>query len=486
MTDNPSDPQARLQRLIAEFDAKNFAACVALARQMVADKQIHPVQAMILVIAAEAIGDDGAIDHGMALVDHICTHALEAIATMAKLEAMAAPEFLRKWTAERHYPKILKHLKIARRIDPSIATVFGDDPDRLAARLLSGRLPDQTPHQTLAHFASVAGSSRPKRRALILGRKYFFDPTSREHDILPRMARGITLGGWDCRFLDPTYPIERDPNPVTLTVPGLLATIKEYQADCIFIDHFGLRMSLGEWGALGDQLRQWKPEIRLAHLSMDPWIAATWPMLKSIGAQVDVIWSHFPAGAYWDTLGLRDKLAYHPFPIGIELSELDPVERMDKTVFQGAVETYNSSRAYWIALLDKVGIPVEQRVTTHSNDGLGPIESYRRYLSRFRSAQRLLSFSMRSDGSRIVTGRSFETIFSGGCLIQERADDLDSFFTPGEHYFRFETFDDLRDLLSQLHAAPEKALAVAAQGQAYYLAHYNDRRLVDYLEAALF
>ena len=93
---------------------------------------------------------------------------------------------------------------------------------------------------------------------------------------------------------------------------------------------------------------------------------------------------------------------------------------------------------------------------------------------------------MRRDGSRMLTGRSFESIFAGGCLIQERVDDLDYYFEPGRHYFRFETFADLRNLLTWLSHHPEEAQATAERGQAYYHAHYSDRAIVESLGRRLF
>jgi spore maturation protein CgeB len=86
----------------------------------------------------------------------------------------------------------------------------------------------------------------------------------------------------------------------------------------------------------------------------------------------------------------------------------------------------------------------------------------------------------------MLTGRSFESIFAGGCLIQERVDDLDYYFEPGRHYYRFESFTDLRNLLTWLSHHPDEAQATAERGQAYYHAHYSDRAIVESLGRRLF
>ena len=154
--------------------------------------------------------------------------------------------------------------------------------------------------------------------------------------------------------------------------------------------------------------------------------------------------------------------------------------------FYGAVESYNLSRAYWLSGLKKARIAIDQHVTNHRDDGLTPLESYRNYLGRFCQSGRLLSFSLRTDGSRMLTGRSFETVFSGGLLIQERVDHLDFYLIPGDHYFRFETFPELADLVCYLNENPKIALATAARGHAHYLTHFRDGILIRQLASILF
>jgi hypothetical protein len=472
MTDAALGPEERLKQLLGFFQAKDYAACLSLAGQMALDQQLHPVQVVVLAVAAEELGDSLWYNRALQLIDHMLSYDPGMAASLRSIERLVAPDLVRKWFANGDAQKVLQHLAVARRTDPAIASVFEADPEAIIARGNRACIPDQLTAIPVTRFAEKpSGRPVPRRRALIFGRKYFFGPNSRPHDIGPRMARGLKIGGWDSICIDPGYPNDADRTPHALTPALLVDHCMSFQADMVLIDHFGLAMAVSDWGDFATQIRRIKPEIKLVHLNFDPWISGNWPLLQAIGAQVDLIWSHFPAGEYWDSTQLRHKLAYHPFPVGIELGELSPSVREDKTAFQGATESYNFNRVYWLTLLAKVGLSVEQRVTVHKDDGLDPIESYRQYLSRFCSVDRLLSFSMRSDGSRIVTGRSFETIFSGGCLIQEQAEDLEHFFVPGEHYFRFSTFNELRGILAFLHHNPDAARKVAAAGQAYYRQH---------------
>jgi spore maturation protein CgeB len=130
-------------------------------------------------------------------------------------------------------------------------------------------------------------------------------------------------------------------------------------------------------------------------------------------------------------------------------------------------------------MLERAKAPVTALVTQHVDDGLGAIESYRKYIETFLIYDSQLNFALRRDGSRLATGRAFEVIHCGGCLFQERTEDLDYYFTPQEHYFCFKTFDELMDLLKLAETEPERIQAVAAKGQAYYRAHFDDRLIID-------
>ncbi len=487
MTHIPTTADDRLRQVVALFDAKDYRGSLEVAIQMALDSQIHPVQSILLVLASEETGNLLWYQRGLQLIDHVLAGDPGASKSLCQIERLLAAEMVRSWFIRGDMVRVLQHLDVARKVDPAIAEVFTETTFDLITRGSRPAIPDQTSETAVATFSGLAkGEVVQPRRCLVFGRKYFFGPNSRPHDIGPRMARGLTNGGWESICIDPTFPDSNDRTPRILTPDSFVECCDRYEPDVVLIDHFGMRLSVSDWGVFVAGVRRKNPGIRLVHLNFDPWIVANFPIMKALCADMDLVWSHFPAGDYWDTLGLRDKLVYHPFPVGVELDELELITRQDKTAFQGATESYNYNRVYWLALLGRAGIEIEQRVTVHQDDGLDPIESYRQYLSRFQSVGRLLSFSMRSDGSRIVTGRSFETIYSGGCLIQERADDLDHFLVPGEHYFRFTTFNELRDLLAHLEENPELARIVAAKGQAFYLKNYNDKKLTEYLEAALF
>ena len=485
----PTDPQARLQILLGQFEAGNFPEALHLAGLMGDAGQIHPLQTMILATSAELLQAPDRFNQAIACIDRLISNDPNSAKTMHEFERLLVAGELRKWFQNCEYARVLSHLRLARRLDPHLAQIFPADPARLLAQDALIECPDQTPRHDITGLdpfytpGQVKHKSIPPRRVLFFARRYYYGPSSREHDMGPRVASAFEASGWSCRLIDPNFHGKQERRPT----PDLLAAlVQESASEIVVIDHFGIPMTVGAWADFTQRIRRDNPAIKLIHLNFDPWVASQWPALKAIADQVDLIWSATPAGPFWDSLRLRDKLSIAPFPVGVPVETLTPAGREHFVAFFGAVESYNLSRAYWLSLFHHSGLKIAGRVTHHESDGRDVMDSFTHYLNGFRSARCLLSFSMRADGTRMLTGRSFETIFSGGCLIQERVDDLDYYFEPGRHYFRFESFADLRNLLTWLSHHPEEAQATAERGQAFYHAHYSDQAIVDSLGRRLF
>jgi hypothetical protein len=451
--------------------------------------QIHPLQTMILATSAELLQIPDRFNQAIACIDRLISNDPNSAKTMHEFERLLVAGELRNWFRNGEFGRVLSHLRLARRLDPHLAQIFPVDPARLIAQDAQIACPDQTPHHKCAGLDptgvpdDISHKSIRPRRVLFFARRYYYGPSSREHDMGPRVASAFQASGWSCRLIDPNFQGKQERQPT----PELLAAlVQESASEVVIIDHFGIPMTIGAWAEFTQRIRHDNPEIKLIHLNFDPWVASHWPALKAVAGQVDLIWSATPAGAYWDQLGLRHKLSIAPFPVGVPFETLAPAGREHFAAFFGAVESYNLSRAYWLSLLHQSGLKIAGRITHHESDDRDVIDSFTHYLNEFRSARCLLSFSMRGDGTRMLTGRSFETIFTGGCLIQERVDDFDYYFEPGRHYFRFESFTDLRNLLTWLSHHPEEAQATAERGQAYYHAHYSDRAIVESLGRRLF
>jgi hypothetical protein len=475
----PLEAEPRLRLMLRCFEAGRMGDVLALGRLMAQSGQLHPLQTMMFAAAAEFLQKTDQFALALTYVDRLLAHSAGNAAHMLQFEHLIMTAEIRNWLLTGAYDRVLYHLALVRRIDPVINHIFPADAFSQAAKPV---LPDQTPHHPRGIWASASPKAQ-NGRAVFFMRRHYFGVTSRPHDMGPRFAAALDAAGWPCLLIDPSFDgeIPQAPSP-----EAMLAHIDSHAADLVLIDHFGFNMTLDQWERFSNDVRRTRPGVKLVHIGFDPWLASGWPQLAIFGRQVDLIWSHTPDGAYWDELGLRDKLFYFPFPVGVPLEQLPHRTANAAIAFYGAVESYNLSRAYWLSGLKKARIAIDQHVTNHRDDRLNPLESYRNYLGRFCQSNRLLSFSLRTDGSRMLVGRSFETVFSGGLLLQERVDHLDFYLTPGDHYFRFETFSDLVDLICFLDENPKIAQETAARGQSHYLTNFNDGILIRQLVGKLF
>ena len=367
---------------------------------------------------------------------------------------------------------VLGYLAIARRVLPELASVFGTT------------IAVEKPHPNIiALEMPPIGKALIRRRAMFFMRKFYFGSDSREHDFAARMSAGIARGGWDCVSLDPTF-IGRE--WVSRTGGHLFELVQDGDIDVVIIDFCGLVLAPSALIDFINLCRRFRPQMRIVLIHFDPWQKQTWTTTAMLGAQADLVWSHFPSQDIWQAPGLSGQVSFAPFPVGIGLEEFPSIPRRPINVFQGAVETYNASRAFWLASLEKSGSPIQVRLTGHGDDGKPPLDSYRDYLRGFLDCQCLVNFSMRQDGSRIITGRTFEAIHAGTCLIQEQADDVEYYFRPGEHFLSFSTLTELQDLLVYVAENPGYAAQIARQGQSYFRDRYDDSLLVAHLEQRLF
>ena len=475
----PQEAEPRLSLMQRCFEAGRMGDVMALGGLMAQAGQIHPLQTMMLASAAEFLEDSSQFALALSCVDRLLAYDPRNAAHMVQFERLIMNGEIRKWFQAGAYDRVLNHLELVRHIDPVLDHIF---PAEGFSRSPQPVLPVQTPHHPMGAW-TLPGQPARTGRAIFFMRRHYFGPNSRLHDMGPRFASALEGAGWPCLLVDPGFDGQIPQAPST---DAMLAHITAHEADLVLIDHFGINMIPDQWERFSNDARRIRPGVKLVHIGFDPWLASSWPQLAIFGRQVDLIWSHTPDGAYWDELGLRDKLFYFPFPVGVPLDQL-PARRPNAAIaFYGAVESYNLSRAYWLSGLKKALIRIDQHVTNHRDDGVNPLESYRHYLGRFCQYDRLLSFSLRTDGSRMLTGRSFETVFSGGLLIQERVDHLDFYLTPDDHYFRFETFPDLIDLVCYLDENPRIAQAAAARGHTHYLTHFNDGILIRQLALKLF
>ena len=463
----------RQARLLEHFSRRDFATALAIAEEMESAGETNPLQAVIYAHLGVLTGSQSAFHLGLSALDGlprdpVCMH--ELLNYDHDLIAAHVCGALTRGEQDQ----ILQLLEISRRANPAIGEIFISSVDEALRRPASPSLPAVIPSRETAYQSLPPPPNAETRRVSLFVTEYFFGPGSRRHDIGPRIKRAFDRSGWPC---DMYHPGHVNYEIIHWQADEFYQNMSRNQPDLVVLDSFNIAPA--EFAIAQSKMRRENPNIRFVLLIFDPWLNSLFERIRPLAEMVDLVWAPVPSAPLLAEPIFLNKLYLSTFPVGIDANELPHPQRLRYTAFQGAIEWYNYSRAYWISMLQKAKAPFTPFITKHVDDGLDAIESYRKYIETFLTYDSQLNFAMRRDGSRIATGRAFEVIHCGACLIQERTEDLDYYFTPQEHYFSFKTFDDLMDLLTLLDREPERIQAVAAKGHAYYRAHFDDRLIID-------
>jgi hypothetical protein len=476
------DLNARIGMVFDRFADRDFTTALSLADALKAEGAVDPLLGTLLAHLGIICGTDDTFACGLAMIDSASALDPNAPWRVKGYDADFISGHVCGALARGDERAILALLEISRRINPALAAIFPDSVERMISR-------PPEPRRNLIGLSAVptkiSPGQGPKRslRANLYLNPWFFGPSGRRHDLGPRMARAFNGAGWPAQLIEPPYIGD---DLATLDADSLALRMGDGAPDVIIFDNQRCNISPAIFGQAAAQLRRDNADLRFVLLLPDPWLVDFWPDLRLFAPMVDAIWAPSPGAGILSEAIVADKVFCATYPIGVGLDELPAQTRAPVTAFQGAVEWYNYARAYWLALLAAAKSPVRRVLTHHRDDGLSPIDSFKIYLSRFQSVDRQISLSMRRDGTRMATGRSFETIFTGACLLQEQTDDMAYFgFEAGRHYLSFTTFDDLMDQLAFGEQNPDAVKTLAARAQAFYLSTYADPFLVGALEARL-
>jgi hypothetical protein len=463
--------------LLSELhEAQAYGAVLDQAKSMIEAGNRHPVVIALFAEAALLQGDPS-VGMAHALIQEIITHDPARAQTIRELvRGILLPQAAQRFAVQDDRG-VEAYLTLGRWLLPEIAAAF--DPSENPQP--SGRSFRTSRADQIIDLGNWDDPSSTPRRVLFLMRKFYIGPQGREHDIGPRTVAGFASGGWPCLSIDPTYDGREW---VGADAEKLLGLAQDYQPDLILIDFCGLAMGGDPWPAFFNACRHALPGTRIALAHFDAWQQETWPGMLALAPYVDLVWGPFPGLAIWDHPNLRDKVTFAPFMTGVRLDEPARL-RHNQTVFQGGVEGYNASRAFWLKRARDENLPITIMHTNHSDDGRPPLESYRRYFETFLSVERILNFSMRQDGTKIVTGRTWEAVFAGACLIQESSPNIDYYLQAGQHYLSFSNFDELRDIVMTLDHDPDIGRAIARAGQEFFLQRFDDPHLVRHFEQRL-
>ncbi len=335
----------------------------------------------------------------------------------------------------------------------------------------------------LSFAVPPADAPRRQRKAVLAMRRQWAPrPNSREHEVPARIAAGMASYGWRPH----RYHIRSFTDRATATEDyrAIAELCRDPAVDCAIIDEFQpARDGNTAPGEIFRALKRDRPELRLIGLYLDPWMPVHWDNIEAAAEILDGFWSPVVT-PLWSRPAFRGKTLLCPWPHG-ELNAA-PAPLHPVLGFAGGVQLANWYRAFWLTAIADAGLATRFLVSGHQGDELPALESYRRFLCKTGAMGASLNLAMRANGSRIVTGRTFEVPAAAGLLVQEQCGNVDLFFVPGRHYLRFDTLSDLADIVHLLRVAPEQADAIRRAGADFFRERYSDQKIMAYFDHFIF
>lgn len=344
-------------------------------------------------------------------------------------------------------------LRFSHLIDPEAERVFRNARDRVAGQEL--------PQMTAFDYAAAI----PKKlKVMLFFRTHYSGRQSRLHDVGVRIYDALAEQGLDCRIVDAeaeSFEFERCD----------LAIVDDAS---IFQKQPRKRLEFRE------RLRPYA--TRMATIEFDPWADRFHDRVASAEGRYDFMWTMAPLKMSGGKIE-GTQACIIPFPVGAEswFADLPAVQATDAGIkFCGAVEHYNFHRYFWILAGFAFRQPFEFDVTGHQRDDLSVEQSIKRYLAKLAARRSCLNFTMRSDGTTIMVGRSFDVLCAERLLVQNFTPDMHAYFTPDQHYLEFASVDELERLCAALRE-PGAFETVRKAGAAFFRERYSNQAIVRHL-----
>ena len=304
-----------------------------------------------------------------------------------------------------------------------------------------------------------------KLRVHLFIRTRFFGEESRMHDIGRRMHSALARADIDVRAFSLDDPSPDLPESDVALVDDPLVFRKDAIRKRSFLER--VRASTGRMGCL----------------EFDPWTATLASRIAQNRDLYDFIWAPAPSRMQDGQIGGLPACLI-PFPTGCDdiferyalESRAPPSEDIR---FCGGIEEYNFHRYFWILALNLLDEPIPCEVTNHADDRLDVETSLARYVERLSASYAALSFTMRSDGTSIVVGRTFDALRLGQLLVQEYCPDARHYLTPDEHFIEFETLEELRAIRAALRGRTFED--IRKNGRRIFAERYSDQAILRHL-----
>ncbi len=257
-------------------------------------------------------------------------------------------------------------------------------------------------------------------------------------------------------------------------------------------------------------MRERLPDVKIVALSLDAWtINQNLPgdvlplqfheKVYGILEVLDAVWlSDVPLLGIWEEVPFRGKVLRTPLPHGEYFGPPDPPLARVLRYFGNRLHPEFWYRNFWPLVTEEKNLPIIYQQHRFL-DAQGYFDQGRCQLTRGEEALRtysghkrglheatvVMNMTRKANLQCIVTHRSFEVPLNGGLLVQEYTPEMHCYFTPGEHYLEFGSVGGLGEICRLLVEEPEWAEEIRRCGSAFARAHYNDEKLIAYLDCFL-
>lgn len=297
----------------------------------------------------------------------------------------------------------------------------------------------------------------------------------------PRLIQAFTGYGWRSELRSfrsfPTAEIVAD-------LEAVRELCLETKADLLVLVESGRGEGLKQRSSLLAELRARRPDMVIVLFFPDPWQRWRWPALRAAAAMADWVWAPFPSIELWRQGGFEHKLLYFPPPLG-HLRPLPPMDGAMRLSFTGTIQMFGWMRNLWLAASHEVGIDLHRSRPSAREVKLSALDSYDQYLTRLAGTGASVNLTMRIDGTRTLVARSFEIPWAGALLVEEHNDDIEYYFTPGEHMLTFSTLPELVAIADLIRKQPDLVETIRRRGHAFATERYSDTRIIGGIDLAL-
>ncbi len=441
---------------------------------------------LVMALCALELGQESA---AVAARSRLAQHIQRAPAADRAAYARAFADLLRHFivraaTSHRH-SLVLRYLDLWGIVAPEDAALFAP-PTKIGPLPVDEiRRTARASDRLLTFPALPSPRPRSRRKCVVAMRKHFYlHAQSREHELSARFTAALQNYGWEAIF----YGLRTiDKGPLLAADYREVAELcRAQRPDILVLDEFIVSSERDEFrGQLVAALKRDLANLKIVGIVPDAWLTDKHAPMRAAVRLVDGMMSPFASMPLWKEPEFAGKALLMPVPHGGDHAAA-PAAFEPTPTFSGSIAMANWHRAFWVAALRQAGVPVNTRLSSHAADHLPGMVSYRRYLAKLACHSCLLNFSMRSNGARILTGRTFEAPLIGSLLIQEQSDDVDHYFVAGEHYLPFKTIGDLIAVFRFLAERPEEAQAIRERVHAFARENYSDERIIYCLERQLY